>query len=765
MTREFPDPREIHEELADKAALQIDRLAPVAFDAALDELTRYHRFLLNVNAARDQAGNPFNYAAVPGEAWRAPHNQWIGQYRRLFERAASHIGDDPDFMEKLANVPLRLLPGRDDPQMSDEVLQAIVDLGLIMIHQMEAWVARRTVAEAAPGTAASPRMSLAGSDAKSYANLLLNIVGAWESLLQNAPFIFRWRDERQGSADERWNSLRASWPFLWQHLRNTAYMLAVSVWNEDEAGAAIFRDALIRWPQTLSHHFADQPYFLNRRLLFPDILRVDLATAQERIRPIVPEYMPHPSPDELFNVAMRGAHDDVLLLTGALLLYWSMDQKRVSDVGARTALALLRRELEEDPDGRGRPIQENSFRSLAMEVIRLDIAASYGADLDDLVRNLDNMTERRVVPGRVFTPSTLHDRDGLRAALLAMLLSKVSENEEALVKRVQDLAENESALPNGDRSLRDILHGFDRLLKMLEAPQSIVQRGLHLLKPGADDAAASTWVKSAISSCVHIIEAERTKRLQERPIDNQAISKLRDAAERAMMTPPGGVPFFRGYSMERIHEDGGAEVFTFRLNGLTKAQFVNPPMDTGTVGFAEHYAGLVTRSAGDRAWRLFTRRARQSARIASRIEEQDFWEQVKVFARDVGAEPLLIVSRRAQGRALRTLVRRIGEPKIPIAITRKAGGDVGDFYMATIEGIDVHGADFEPGKAWLFSPYLLRSLQYATIGDDDHILRVNFQPGEDGLTGPLVAEFQQQALWADWTMYEIDCEDPDDPAT
>ena len=765
MTHELPDPREILEELADKTASQIDRLAPVAFDASLDELTRYHRFLLNVNATRGPDGKPFNYAAVPGEAWRAPHNQWISQYRRLFERAANHIGDDPGFMEKLANVPLRLLPGRDDPKMSDEVLQAIIDLGIILIHQIEAWVTRRTVAETTPGTAASPRISLAGSDAKSYTSLLPNIVGAWESLLQTAPFIYRWRDDRQGPANERWNSLRASWPFLWQHLRNTAYMLAVSVWNEDEAGAAIFRDALIRWPQTLSHHFADPAYLLNRRLLFPEILFVDLAAARERIKPVVPEYIPPATPDELFNVTIRGAHDDVLLLTAALLLQWSMDQKQVSDLGARTASILLRRQLDDTDDGRGQPLQDKSFGSLAMDVIRLEIAATYGADLDVLVRNLDNMTERRVVPGRIFTPSTLHDRDGLRAALLAILLAKASENEDALVKRIQDLAKNGAALPNGDRSLRDILHGFDRLLKILEVPRPNVQRGLHLLRPDADLSSASTWVKSIISSCVQTIEAERTRRLKEKPIDTRAIGDLRDAVERAMLTPPGGVPFFRGFSIEKVRDRDDAEVFTFRLNGLTKAQFVDPPMDTSTVGFSEHYAQLVIRSAGERPWRLFTRRARQSSRIPARIEEQAFWDRVKLLARDVGAEPLLIVSRRAQGRALRTIVRGTGESRIPLTITRKAGGEGGGFYVATIEGIDVHGADFEPGKAWLFSPYLLRSLQYATIGDDDHILRVSFQPGEDGLEGPLVAEFRQQAAWADWAIYEIDCEDPEDMET
>jgi hypothetical protein len=38
MTNELPSPDQILEELADKVALQIDRLTPVAFDGALREM-------------------------------------------------------------------------------------------------------------------------------------------------------------------------------------------------------------------------------------------------------------------------------------------------------------------------------------------------------------------------------------------------------------------------------------------------------------------------------------------------------------------------------------------------------------------------------------------------------------------------------------------------------------------------------------------------------------------------------------------------------
>ena len=129
-------------------------------------------------------------------------------------------------------------------------------------------------------------------------------------------------------------------------------MLAVAVWNEDELGTALLRDTLVRWPQTLRHHFADRAYLLQRRLLFPDIVSLDLAAAQARIRPLLPEHMPAPTPDELFNATLQGAHDDALLLTAALVLLWSMKEKQVSDIGAKTAILLLRRELEDPDDDR-----------------------------------------------------------------------------------------------------------------------------------------------------------------------------------------------------------------------------------------------------------------------------------------------------------------------------------------------------------------------------------------------------------------------------
>ncbi|MGE3710703.1 MAG: hypothetical protein AB7G35_13605 [Hyphomicrobiaceae bacterium] len=477
--------------------------------------------------------------------------------------------------------------------------------------------------------------------------------------------------------------------------------------------------------------------------------------------------MPAPTADELFNATLQCAHDDVLLLTSALLLLWSVDSKQATFIGARTAEQLLRRELEDPDDERHGTSLDKPFGSLMMDIVRLEIAGdrrpdgTYGATLDHLVEKLDNMTERRVVPGRIFTPSTLHGRDGLQTALVSMLLARVPEADDPLLTRVKDLARNEAGLPTGDRSLRDLLNGLDRFTKLLATPPPTLQRGSTLLKPDADFALAKEQLKSILTAMVAAIEGERTARLRAMPISERAIGELRDAVENSMLTSPGGMFFFRGFSITRTPQNPEAELFTSRFNGLSKAQFVDPPMEWESVGFTKHYAQQVSVQAGQRVWNLFTRQRREPASVTTRIEDPEFWQQIKGLADGVGAEPMLIVSRQAEGRALRQFVCQLREPPGGLTIERKIHQDMGNSYIATVDGVDVFGADFTAGTAWLFSPYILQTVEYAQLDADAHIVTLHFEPGED-LKGPLIAEFRQRAVWADWPIYDIRCEDPED---
>ena len=611
MKRDLPTTESILEELADKTVTQIERLAPGAFDSALNEMTTYHQFLLALHASRMPDGSAFSYAEVADDVWNAPHRDWIRQYRRLFERAANRLPDDDHFIRTLAYTPGTLIPGPNDPDLSATVVKAILDLGPLMMYQLEAWITKRTIVETPEGKAAAPRLALAGSDAKAYADVLPEVIGAWENILAYGPWISERQEPSEQNEIKRWSSFRASWPFLWQHLSNTAHCLAIAVWNEDKVGATWFREALVRWPQNLDHRFDGQADLRHPRLLFPDILSLDWTKARARALSIAHDYMPEPSPDQLFASVVRGAHDDVLLLTSALLLSWTIKEKQTSDIGARTAKALLHREAG---DGRNREPRshELAFHSLFLDLLRLEMAEgrfkdnSYAARLDRLVEQLDDMTERRVVPGRVFTPSTLNDRDDLLFSVVAILLAITpDEGDNGLGEHIIVLAREEEVLPEGDGSLRKIIHVLGRWRSVLERPWQQLTRGVALLLPDRDADHAASRLREIINSAEATIESKRLGRLKARPVGPERLEHIRSAIEAALLNEPPQVPFFNNVRVGSAAAEEDGELRDITFGPVTKAQLTEPPMESPDLNLEESLVSNAKKAAGGYAWAAF----------------------------------------------------------------------------------------------------------------------------------------------------------------
>ena len=404
MELDLPTPEDILEELTDKVAAQIERLAPVAFDNALKELTAYHRFLFAINATHTPDGSPVSLAVVAGDGWHPPYATWTMHYERLFERATNVLPQSSHFIYSLSFLPRMLFPGRNAPQLPATVIKNILGLVPSMMRQIEVWITRRRILEAPMEVSTVRQFSLAGSDVNAYTNILPRIIGAWEGLLTDAESMYELREGNEQDEDKRWSILRQIWPIFWQHLSDTAYCLAIAAWNEDEWGTNHFREALVRWPQNLQHGLQDCAELRHRRLLYPSILALDWTAAMAQVSSLSFEYMSPPTADEIFASIIRGVHDDVVLMTASLLLFWTATKKHASDIGARTALSLLLRDADH-ADHRRRRVSQLRFRSLFLDLVRLKMAGerfqtdSYAAELDGLIAQLDRMTERRIVPG------------------------------------------------------------------------------------------------------------------------------------------------------------------------------------------------------------------------------------------------------------------------------------------------------------------------------------------------------------------------------
>ncbi|MBB4440782.1 MULTISPECIES: hypothetical protein [Rhizobium] len=762
---DLPRPDQIIEELADKVRAQIDRDAPVAFDSALSEMTQYHRFLLGLSASQTTDGQPLNLAEIAGDAWAAPHEEWNRQYVRLFERATVRLADNDHYVRSLAYIPSRVLPRREDPRLSQNTLTAINDIFPAFVHRLEAWVTRRAL-QAKTDEHSPQKATLMGSDAKAYEGVLPELVGANEGWLQRIPWLFDWDHDATNDYDEVWARYRGSWPILWRHLQNTAYCLAATVWNEDRLGADYFRDALVRWRQTLSYKLDRRADLRWHRLLMPDIMKLKWTEAQGKAAALGYDYDPEPNPTEVFTSVVHQAHDDVLNLTAATLLYWSLARKQQSDLGVQTARLILERKVLDDDTLR--PVHRQlSFRHLLLDVLRIEMAGFrfqegvYGADLDRLVSRLDNMTERAVVTGRVFTPSTIHGREELRPAIVALLTAWLPDKEDAsLEQSVIDLAAKVTLLPDEDGSLRSILHEIRSCRSVLENPSDSFLGVIASLGGKRDAGTAANQLYAVLGKIEILIDEARLKRLNSTPIDQVKIDDLRNKVEEQLLEIPAKVSFFSKFKIETDPLPDPSNVFTARLSGIGKGQFVTPPMEQESVNLSEVLSSSVCSSAARRIWGLFTMRPRIPIEIAARLEDEAFWQKAGPYIASVGPSPVLVVSITAEARSFRRFMYSDAKAQSGLRIERQLKGKAEGRYIANVEGVDVFGADFDAGVAWLFSSETLQRIVYAELDEHSHFVEASFEE-DDTKKGSLAFRFYQRVEWEDLPIYEIKMLDPE----
>ncbi|MDU8928186.1 hypothetical protein RXV86_12385 [Alisedimentitalea sp. MJ-SS2] len=763
---EMPQPNKILEELADRAASQIDRQAPVAFDASYREMIKYHRFLLAINASRSADGVAINYAEIAGTEWRAPHEIWVGQYRRLFERAASRIPDNGDFIRSLAYTPSRLLPSKGDPELTPKVVDAILDLGPIMVHRLEAWVTKRTTIEPPKGESAKPRLSLAGSDLNAYQSVLPNIVGAWESLTLHVSPMFGWGARSEQSEDEAWSSFQKSWPFLWKHLTNTAYSLAVAVWNEDETAQKLFGESLVRWSSDLRHNFSGHYSFRRKEVLFPDVLPSEWGEAREQACKYTFDYSEPPTPDQVFWAIIQNVRDDVVLLTATLMLFWTIQEKQSSNIGEQAARALLRREGD-SRSTRHTDGADPSFKSIFLNFIRHGLSgdrfneSGYAGKLESLVKMLDNMTERTIVPGRIYSPSTIQSRHSLGCSVVGILLASVPENGDGgVVRLLGAIAKEVEILPQGDESLRGLISELNDWLSLLQEPANWQEIGAHLLNPKKDTAKSVESLRGIIEATVNVIEEVRRERIEQLPINEQQLESLRCAVEQALLNEPAETHFFHDVEVGASIDDGGATRREVAFNKISKAELTEPPMASLPVNFEEWFVSNVKREAGNGVWNDFCKRDRTQVTVNAPVETEDFWRELSPLIDQVGEEPVLVVSNAAQSR-LYDLVYSDDGSQPQLRIEQLPRGQRHDFYIATIEGVDVCGSEFETGKSWLFSARTLRKVSYTKTTEDGNYADLSFELVDD-LKVDMRVGFRQKFAWDASPVFEILGPDPEE---
>lgn len=763
---DIPTPDNFLEQLVNKLVQQIEQTAATGFRAALDEVIRYHRFILATQNTKDEAGNAFNLAEVGGFISR-PDADWVRQYRRAFVAAVDKIGSDTSFIDRLSNLASRLAP-EDGLNFSQRVLQTLLELGVHEVVSLEDWVTRRAVIGAAVEPGTSP--GLAGSDRRAYENVLIGFVGGWETLAQTLISSLSLKRRPSASAPAaQWNAFTTGFPVFQTHLHYAAYFLAAAVWNDDALGADRFRDLLLRWLQPFYARLQVTYWFQNTLFLTPDLTSRDWSTVQAEVASRMRFRQEAALPGPVSGVLLWELHCDVVCVSGLTALHWYATGQQPSNTAAETAIRTLRRQKRQaDGSDLTATPHKSVFRLLLDFVIRYALNPRfaedrYSATIDGLVRLLTNLASPRMVSGRIYGGYGIDGFETLRPVLLAAMAANlpIIRGDDGVATLVEVLKTDPLFAP--DESVRNFIWTMQQMVQNLNQAQGdeIYAKAAHAFDSEIDLAAATACLGTELASIVTAFETLRRERLRAAQLDENRMSLVRRRMSEAVMAHGPSLSCFRNFDIRR-DTSGTIPSTEIEFGIVDKGSFTLPEMSA--VSFDDLPSMFVEVLRGNLSsfvWRDLYRRPKRVVPVEISESTVPFWQRVVAEAPGVGPEPMVLVPFARIGEEITRA--SLGGGPVGLNTNRDAampsGG--GTVYIGTVEGIPVYSAQGLTELAILCSGRLLRAITYGVVRGRDDIADFSFVDGDDLQKSRIRLKFGQRIEWADDVFVEFTLRDVD----
>ncbi|QCB43319.1 hypothetical protein E5673_14695 [Sphingomonas sp. PAMC26645] len=743
---------QLFEEQIERSLDRLRRRASMGFEAELEELLRFHAFLLAAGTSDEALFTGMNLAELSGSSWHTPHAQWTSQYRRIFDGAVDLIDVDDRFLASVAQVIPTLLIERGGVTLTDGVVADVLRLGPMLMHSVEDWVARRTSYSSEADGGGFVRMPLGGADRRSLSRALPPIVGAWESVMES--WAGQLRRDRATIPSARWNELRAAWPRMAEHLSRTAYCLAVSVWHDDEEGAGLFRAALANWGVRVRSTLPGFGDVRVSRLLTPELLTMEWDTVIGVVEPMTFPGMPTPDPDGIFARLLAGVHRDVVLMTAELLLFWTSSGRNASNLPPRIARGLLDRE---NLDGNGgAPTPRRHLARNVFDLLRLHLGGDrgerdgHGNWLDDVLRRMEMVTEGPMVPGRTYLPKTLvrrHDLFAIAAALIATSPTAGS----GITGGMEELASAVEPLPDGDRLLRDVARRLQSWLDLLQQPSEIMERASVLL--GSGPVGGLEIAVSQLTEGIRKLAELRTRRVLAAPISDRRLDALRETAEKALTGGEGDFELFRPPVRRIGNLSCAAEARTYSIEKFERGNLTELEL---AERFRDEFIGQALSTALRKdVLRSFAMRQRIERQTDVWLTDPAFWHLIETVRAKLGGTATLLVDHSDAG----LLLRNAFMPTGTLAGHRQTFLDASDerpsAYRSTIDGVNVMGGRVGAGKALLFSGDALRGIAFEP-DSDGRLVEIDFRPeGPTEPTGMLDFRIKLAIEWSNDPIFEL----------
>lgn len=343
----------------------------------------------------------------------------------MFKRAVARLNAEPEFFATCAFLPFRLY--REVKEVArPSALKSITVLAMTLFWRVIEWA--QAAQQADSGSSGNPGIAFQLSAARSavYAEAWRDLVAGWERLgAEIASF--------QIASSDEWSHMVSRFVPVWEHLQNTATMVAGGAKGGDRLAVSWSTDMLVKWHEHMHRGWREDEHDLlsGKLLITPDVFLEPWEAVSAVTRPLVADTL---SPQSVFAAAAANAWQDVQLVLISVLIHWAI-QTTPTGAAATAAQRLLRSETHDhDSDsGRERPIFASPVTALEA-VIRMAYSerrrdGGHSAAMARFAERLDDLTTEPYVSGRIYSPRTIHDVDQLRteqALVLAALARRAS---------------------------------------------------------------------------------------------------------------------------------------------------------------------------------------------------------------------------------------------------------------------------------------------------------------------------------------------------
>jgi hypothetical protein len=308
--------------------------------------------------------------------------------------------------------------------------------------------------------------------------------------------------------------------------------------------------------------------------------------------------------------------------------------------------------------------------------------------------------------------------------------------------------------PDGDRSLRGVLDELGLIKSTLVEKSEELVKGTRGINPDNDTDAAFSRLLEIVEQVQATINEIREQRLRDTPIDPAKMKRIEIAMQNSLQDKDGYNLYFRDFEVQLHAEVLDPAERIARFKNINKATLTTPPLEPPSSGFESMLASGIVQGAGNFVWTAFTQQPRTQKDSDLNVTDEGFWVSIKSMIDDVGPDPVLVVSRDGEGGDIGEFRYASAEELPNLDIEYSQDNRPNQFYLATIEGVDVYSADFPAGTAWLFSAQKLQRVRYSEIGDSGQCVEVRFDPEDDNV-GLLKARFLQHIEWSDSQIIEI----------